>query len=39
MPPKRSKFIADISLDFLHMQSAPHFPSLLMCYLMGERSE
>lgn len=38
MPPQRSTVIADISLDFLHMQNTPHFPSLLMCYLLGERS-
>lgn len=38
MPPARHLPICDIPLDFLHLQSAAHFPSLLMCYLMGERS-
>lgn len=38
MPPARSTVIDTISLDYLHMQSAPHFPSLLMCYLLGMRS-
>lgn len=39
MPPLRRRAIAEIEIDFLHMQSGPHFPSALMCYLMGQRSE
>jgi HPr kinase/phosphorylase len=39
MPALRSHMIAGVEIDFLHMQSGVHFPSALMCYLMGQRSE
>ena len=39
LPAPRSLQIAGIDLDFLHFQTGAHFPSLLMCYLIGQRSE
>jgi HPr kinase/phosphorylase len=38
LPARRSTAIAGIDIDFLHFQSAAHFPSLVMCYLMGTYS-
>jgi HPr kinase/phosphorylase len=38
LPPPRSTRVAGIDIDFLHFQSSAHFPSLLMCYLIGMRS-
>jgi HPr kinase/phosphorylase len=39
LPPKNSLTFAGISIDFLQYYPALHFPSALMCYLVGTRSE
>lgn len=39
LPPQRSKTIAGVALDFLPWHGAAHFPSKVMCYLMGQRDE
>ncbi|MDZ7905755.1 MAG: HPr kinase/phosphatase C-terminal domain-containing protein [Cypionkella sp.] len=39
MPQPRQTLLAGIAVDFLHYDAAPHFPSALMCYLMGQRHE
>jgi HPr kinase/phosphorylase len=39
LPPPRHKTILGIDVDFLHWHGAAHFPSKVMCYLMGERHE
>lgn len=39
MPPARKASFAGIAVDFLHFHPAPHFPSAVMCYLMGTRVE
>lgn len=39
MPAPRSLTIANVEIDFLHFHPAAHFPSALMCYLLGVRSE
>lgn len=38
LPPPRNTRIAGIDIDFLHFQTGAHFPSVLMCYLLGMRS-
>lgn len=38
LPAPRSTRVAGIDIDFLHFQTAAHFPSMLMCYLIGMRS-
>lgn len=37
LPPPRSITVAGVALDFLYFQKGAHFPSLIMCYLMGAR--
>lgn len=39
LPAPRSRLILGASIEILDYQPAAHFPSLLMCYLMGVRSE
>lgn len=38
LPQPRSTRVASIDIDFLHFQSGAHFPSMLLCYLIGMRS-
>lgn len=37
MPTPRQTRFAGIDVDFLHFDAAPHFPSYIICYLMGQR--
>lgn len=37
MPEPRQTTLAGIAVDFLHFDRGAHFPSALMCYLMGVR--
>ncbi len=37
LPPQSSVTLAGVEVDFLAYQPATHFPSLLLCYLMGSR--
>ncbi len=39
MPLPQTTRLAGIEVDFLQFHPTPHFPSALMCYLIGERSE
>ncbi len=39
LPPRRHLPLAGVALDLLHVQTGPHFPALLMCYLLGTRSD
>ena len=39
LPERRHSTLAGVLVEFLHFHPASHFPSALMCYLMGTRVE
>lgn len=39
MPAPQKATLAGIAVDLLQFNPGPHFPSALMCYLMGQRHE